>query len=191
MDAIVRGVIAALAVVALTVHAAAAHAVPERGNPPIDGVVSAAPEVLEVVFSEEIVPDGTALEVYSLEGERVDAGDSAADLDDPERRRVTVGLNEGLGPGAYLVQWTSHSAIDDDVVSGSFQFRIDPDATPEPAAATPVAAPAVTEEENDEGEGSSWVTVALIGLAAVLGIGALAALVMRQRSRERVGPADG
>lgn len=169
------------------VKQASAHAVPGSANPPIDGIVAEAPSRVEVVFTEEIVPEGTTLEVFSLEGAKVDLGDIEADLNDPERRRVSVGLEPEIAPGRYIVQWTSVSAIDDDEVSGSFGFTYDPSATPvaapapDQAAATPMPTPvpAVSAGDGDDDDGVS--TALLIGMAAVLAAAGLAFIVWRSR----------
>jgi copper transport protein len=166
----------------------AAHAVPESANPPIDGVVNTAPSRVEVIFTEEIVPQGMTLEVFSLEGPKVDQGDVEADLNDPERRRVSIGLDPGIAPGRYIVQWTSVSAIDDDEVSGSFGFTYDPAATPvaspdpDDATETPVPTPAITVAAASEDDGDGVSTALLIGLAAVVAAAVLAVVVWRSRT---------
>jgi copper resistance protein C len=186
------GTLLGLLLVLACVEHAAAHAVPESSNPPIDGIVTEAPSRVEVVFTEEIVPDGTTLEVFSLEGPKVDQGDVEADLDDPERRRVFIGLDPDITPGRYIVQWTSLSAIDDDEVSGSFGFEYDPSATPvaspvpDQAVATPMSTPAAAESaagEDDDDGGSTALTAGLVAVAV-----ALLAVFIALRSRRPSTP---
>jgi methionine-rich copper-binding protein CopC len=164
-----------------------AHAIPETANPPINGTVTVAPAAVEVTFSEEVVPGGTLLEVFTLGGERVDAGDSAVDLEDPERRRTTVALVDGIEPGGYLVQWTSESAIDEDIVSGSFRFTFDPSATPiaavparasadHPTAQAPAPAESPAESSGNSGD---YLPALLIGLAVVAVSGFFALIMWR------------
>lgn len=180
----------ALLVVGLSPAPVRAHAVPERGSPPIDGVVSSQPEIVEVWFTEEVVPDETTLVVLSGDGQPVDLGDSEVDLLDPERRHVTVSLEPDLAPGRYLVQWESRSAIDDDQVNGSYRFTFDPSATPEAAtpAASPTAAAAATvtpvpppaagsEAGDDEVDWTLLIAVAAV-VAVVLGF---TLMLMRHR----------
>lgn len=107
---------------------AAAHALPERANPPIDGRVAAAPTKVEVWFSQEVDPSQARLTVIAPDGSQVDKGDTAIDLNDPHHQHVTVSLQPGLGPGHYTVQWHSQSIIDSDAVDGSFRFTISPGA---------------------------------------------------------------
>jgi methionine-rich copper-binding protein CopC len=188
------GTLLALLLVLAWVEHTAAHAVPEFSNPPIDGIVTEVPSRLDVVFTEEIVPDGTTLEVFSLEGRKVDEGDVEADLDDPERRRVSIGLESDIAPGRYIVQWTSFSAIDNDEVSGSFGFAIDPTATPvaspapgqavaTPASAPPAEEPAANQDDDDGGNS----TTLLVGIVVAASFAALA--LVDWRNRATIAPA--
>ncbi len=111
---------------------ALAHATPERANPSMNTAVPVMPSTIEVWFSEEVNPQGTTLQVLRLDGTQVDQGNAMVDLQDPTRTRVTVGMHEGLDNGEYLVQWTAVSAIDGDATSGSYQFTVDPAASPVP-----------------------------------------------------------
>src|SRR6188472_3658258 len=108
-----------------------AHAVPERAYPEMNTAVPVMPALIEVWFSEEVKSEGTKLEVLKLDGTKVDMGNTTLDLQDPNRSLVTVGVHPGLDNGAYVVQWTSVSAIDGDSVSGSYQFIVDPTASPQ------------------------------------------------------------
>ena len=116
----------------LNCGSALAHATPERANPPMNTAVPVMPSTIEVWFSEEVNPEGTTLQVLRLDGTQVDQGNAGVDLQDPTRTRVTVGMHEGLDNGEYLVQWTAVSAIDGDATSGSYQFTVDPAASPVP-----------------------------------------------------------
>ncbi len=132
---------------------ALAHAVPERANPPMDTAVPVMPSTIEVWFSEEVESDGTTLEVLRLDGTKVDMGNSAVDLQDPTRTRVTVGVHSGLDNGEYLVQWTAVSAVDGDTTSGSYRFTVDPAASPAPVPQIATQqAPAQLPEIDDDGE---------------------------------------
>ena len=172
----------------------AAHAEPERAEPPIGGVVAAMPSVVAVVFDEELGATGSALAVFGPgpDGPRADRNDAALDLGDLERRRVTVSLSSNLGPGTYTVRWTTVSAADGDEASGEFAFTVAPGATtpaslPASAMASPLAAvfdptptsPSVassaaevpTDEADDDGGFGAPVATGLlvVGVLAVLG----------------------
>ncbi|MEZ4529502.1 MAG: copper resistance protein CopC [Thermomicrobiales bacterium] len=119
---------------------ALAHAVPERANPPMNSAVPVMPSTVEIWFSEDVSAEGVSLTVLKLDGTQVDRGNAALDLTDPTRTRVTVGVHPGLDNGEYLVQWTVVSAVDGDSTSGSYQFIVDP-------AASPVALPQVATQQ--------------------------------------------
>lgn len=113
-----------VALTLLTVGQAAAHAEPERANPGIGATVATATATLEVWFSEDVTSAGTTLAVVAPDDSIADMSDSALDLSDPERKRVTVSLKPGLPDGTYTVQWTSVSAEDGDIDNGSFTFTV-------------------------------------------------------------------
>jgi methionine-rich copper-binding protein CopC len=123
-----------------------AHATPESAIPPIDGTVDVAPPTLEIIFSQE-VGDGTLIEVFGPEGKAVHAGPAELDLNDPDRKRVTVPLFGNLAAGVYTVNWTSVSAEDGDADSGSYTFTVTAGGTAgvsASAAASPEASPAAS-----------------------------------------------
>jgi methionine-rich copper-binding protein CopC len=175
-------------IMAVAPRSAAAHAEPERASPPINGVVPAAPAVVEIWFDEEVATEGTAIQVIGPGGIQVDLGDAAVDLFDPERRHVTVSLREGLGPGAYTVQWQSASNADGDSAQGGYLFSVEPGASPvaSPAAALapspaatstaePTPVPAVSATGNFDAR-AFWISVGA-GLLAALAIFAFWRLV--------------
>lgn len=125
----------------LTSRPATAHAEPECTNPPVGAVLAAAPAVVEIWFSEEVDPALTQLTVVAADGSQIDRGDTTVDLNDLERKHVTVSLKPGLGPGSYDVRWHSVSGADQDVAEGSFTFTVAVPATPGPASPTPLASP--------------------------------------------------
>jgi methionine-rich copper-binding protein CopC len=158
------------------------------------GEVAAAPAVLQVWFSEEVDPKEVALVVTGPAGTRVDRGDAAVDLYDPQRVHVTASLAPGLGPGLYVVQWHTRSAIDGDAADGSFSFAVlgtgSPVASPAaiPAARpTPSVAPAPTPIPSaSSGGGSGFGTVAAV--VAVVAVVAVAVVLWLARRRARPTP---
>jgi methionine-rich copper-binding protein CopC len=171
----------ALALILLCLYGAGsalAHAVPERTIPPMDQAVPVMPSIIEVWFSEEVKPEGTKLEVLKLDGTQVDMGNSAVDLQDPTRSRVTVGVHPGLDNGVYVVQWTSVSAADGDTVSGSYQFIVDPAASPQalPQIATqqaPAQLPAIKDNDDPDSTGRNpllYGSVAVLTALALFGL---------------------
>jgi len=153
----VRAVVATLIALWLAVtHAngVLAHAEPERAEPPIDGTVQTLPDRLEVWFDEEVAE--ATLTVRAPDGTVISQGEAELDLQDPERRHVTIALSPNGGPGTYVVEWTSRSAEDEDPAEGSFSFTVaggaTPGASPEVSpsaspATSPVASPPATPAE--------------------------------------------
>src|SRR5215218_8828483 len=138
-------VVAVLAVAALgnATRSGEAHAGYDRSVPAADAVVETAPAIVEIWFTQEIDAGGTDVRVFGPDGAQVDLGDTALDLFDPARKRVTVSLRPDLGPGTYTVEWTTLSAEDGEGESGGFTFTVaggtgTPSASPE---ASPVASP--------------------------------------------------
>lgn len=126
---------------------ALAHAEPERASPPIGGTVAELPARLEVWFTEEVRE--ADLTVRAPDGTVVNTGEAALDLNDPERRHVTVALGPSRGPGDYVVEWRTVSAIDGDTAEDVFRFTLiaggTPTASPEASPlASPVASPAAS-----------------------------------------------
>ena len=126
------------------------HAELESASPPVGGTVTALPPKMTLVFGEEVRPGSAVVEVTGPDGKRVDTGDAAVDLADPERRTVTVSLFAG-GAGVYTVHWENVSNTDGDPVSGDYAFTVSaaaPGSSPV-SAATP-ANPTPTAIENDD-----------------------------------------
>jgi methionine-rich copper-binding protein CopC len=140
-----------LTIVMFSPSSVSAHAIPERAEPPIDGVVADPPRRVGIWFTEEVDPSETRVEVIGPDGSRVDRGDATVDLNDPNRQHVTVSLNAGLRPGTYIVQWHSVSAIDRDTVDGSFRFTVDPAATPQASVSPVISTPTRPAGTDDAG----------------------------------------
>lgn len=103
---------------------ATAHAELDRSNPTAGGVIPAAPAAVEVWFTEEVDAELTTLRVTGPDGTPADLGDAAVDLNDLSRRRATVSLKPGSGPGTYTVAWHAVSPADQAVSEGSFAFTV-------------------------------------------------------------------
>ena len=162
--------VVALLVVAAPARLVSAHAEPERANPPINGTVNAAPAIVEIWFGEEATTDGTSISVFAADCTRVDLGDSAVDLYDPEHKHVSVTLKPDLSDGTYTVQWQSVSAEDGDEASGSYIFTVDSTATPmaSPSAgavASPAASPTACPTASPEATPAAVVGQVTRGLA--------------------------
>ncbi|MDQ2683111.1 MAG: copper resistance protein CopC [Chloroflexota bacterium] len=186
--------LALLGVVALAPHMtppAAAHAELASANPPPDGSVTSLPSQLTLTFTEEVREDSVSVEVLGPRGERVDDGNAALDLTNPDRNVVRVSLFAG-GAGAYTVSWRTVSNIDGDSASGSYRFSVVPAASPgagsvgtpvagvEPTGVIAETAMATVEPDADDAilggrddyDGTAFlisVGAGLVGLAAIVG----------------------
>lgn len=156
--AVTGAAVALILVIGLFVRSrpVAGHAEVDVSDPMAGSTVPEAPPAVTVTFSEEVAADGTELTVLGPNGDRADQGDSALDLNDMDRKRVSVGLQPNLGQGTYTVMWTSVSAEDGDTDEGSFSFNLgapstpgaSPEASPE---ASPGASPAASPEATPAG----------------------------------------
>ncbi|MBI4670867.1 MAG: copper resistance protein CopC [Chloroflexi bacterium] len=197
--ALIGGALALLALVAITgVPAAYAHAEITSCVPPLNGAVETAPDKLVCKASEALDPKGSSLSVFDATGMQVDKGDSAVDLDDPDRVTISVSLDTGMmKDGAYTVKWKTLSSEDNDEASGEFKFTVGygaqatvtPEATqapeptkspeptnaPEPTAAptADAGAPTTLPATGNDANFAWYGLLALVG-ALMLGAGVLA-----------------
>jgi methionine-rich copper-binding protein CopC len=152
------------------VGVASAHADLVSSTPADGAVLDAAPARIVLVFSEELSADGNLVTVTDASGARADAGDTALDTGDAERKTLTVSLNAGLGDGAYTVSW-KNASTDGHSEEGTLSFTVGA-----PAAATTTAAPAAMPAT---GAGDGPAAAALLACAAVL---VAAGLGLRRRA---------
>jgi copper transport protein len=124
-------------------HSTTAHAEVERSEPAVNATVPEAPTTVVIYFSQEVSSDGTVIRVLDPSGKQVDLSDTALDLYDASRKRVTVSLPADLAPGQYTVEWTSNSTEDGEIANGIFTFVIAGNATP---SVSPVASPIASPE---------------------------------------------
>jgi methionine-rich copper-binding protein CopC len=115
----IREVLIAACVVVASAAAAHAHAQLESANPRVGSVVSAAPSVLTLNFSEGVEPAFSSVQVTDSFGRRVDAGRPRVN-----GRQVQVPLRPS-GPGQYNVRWRVLS-VDTHTTEGSFGFEVRP-----------------------------------------------------------------
>ena len=94
-----------------------------RSIPARRAVLRKAPDRVQLWFSEPLEPQFATVSVWDAGGARVDAEDAAVGPDDP--KRLSVGLRQPLGPGAYAVRFRVLS-VDGHVVESEFGFRLKP-----------------------------------------------------------------
>jgi methionine-rich copper-binding protein CopC len=129
------GAAAVLTVAAIVVTAGVvlAHSRPVRFDPPPGVVLTAAPQRVQGWFTAEIrrEPGSSFIRVTDAQGGRVDSGEVDLSAD---RRQMSVGLRSGLGPGRYLVHWSTLDDGDGEVFAGCYVFFVGQEAADMAAA---------------------------------------------------------
>ncbi len=155
---------------------ALAHAEIDSCTPPVNGTVDTAPDKLTCKTTEALDPKGSSLSVFDAAGLQVDKHDSAVDLNDPDRKTISVSLDAAMmKDGVYTVKWKTLSADDGDSADGSFTFTVgmamQMDLTATPAAgatsAPQSATPSVTHPNGDESIGVATINGKQITLTIV------------------------
>ncbi len=133
--------VAALASMAL-IPVAQAHSEPSICTPPIDSTVETAPDKVVCTTTQSMDPANSKLEVFDASGTQVDQGDSAVDLNDPDRKTISVSLDPAkLSDGVYTVKWATLSTEDNEAEEGEFTFTIAGAGAQPTATATAAAEP--------------------------------------------------
>ncbi|MBI4570673.1 MAG: copper resistance protein CopC [Chloroflexi bacterium] len=183
-------------------HAGYDHSVPDR-----DEVVQAAPDHIDVYFTQEVFKQAGANYVRVFDEADVQVSDGDGVVDDDDRTHISTAFPSTLTPGRYIVRWATLSDEDGDDDSGAFCFYVaveptvaqqvecaelagEEDASPTPGAtatggatqASPVAT--ATPADGGGNDGGGGLNGALIGgviggVAAVAVVGA--GLVLWQR----------
>jgi methionine-rich copper-binding protein CopC len=104
------------------VTGAIAHAMLDHALPRVGSSVRAAPERVELWFSERLEPAFSTLKVIDSSGHQVDRGD--ASVDERDRTHFTVSLTP-LPRGNYRVLWRVVS-VDTHATAGDFDFEVSP-----------------------------------------------------------------
>jgi len=118
-------------------------------------------EPIRIVFTEELVAEGSRIELVSGDVTIATAGIDLTDLD----HRTLELLTPVTASGPVTVTWTAHSALDDDVTSGIYGLTVGSGDVADDCAAT-----------SSENSDSSSIPFALIGALTALGAGGLVLL---------------
>ncbi len=135
---IVRGPLvgALLAVVALGLAAgtALAHAELDTADPADGAVLDTPPTTITLTFTERLDPAKSSFQVLDAGGDNLGAGAATG-----PKVMTLDGLK--VGPGEYLIKWTSASADDGDIERGQLTFTV---AEAPASVAPPASTAAVT-----------------------------------------------
>lgn len=191
------GAVAALGLLLVGAPVAQAHDQLVSTDPAADAVLTAAPDRVELVYTEEVVALGIVVQVTDVAGEEWVAGDAEV-----SGTAVSVPLRGGMGEGAYALRWRVVSS-DGHPVEGASAFSIAgavdvASSSPDPSAA-PVASPTATPDEasappsgtaeadgRDDGATIGALPAVVIGLVALVAV-VLVGLLVRAAMRRRAG----
>ena len=118
-----RSIVMTLAVGAVTLGAAPplqAHAFLDHASPAVGSLVSTAPTVVTLWFTQDLEPAFSNVTVMNEAGQRVDLGNARIPPDSPAE--LQIGLKPLL-PGTYLVNWHVVS-VDTHPTEGTFTFDV-------------------------------------------------------------------
>lgn len=116
-----RRVILSLLLVAATgLTTLEAHAFLEHATPAVGSTVQGSPGEVRVLFTENIEPALSTVQVFDASGKEVDKHDAHLDRSNHALLRVSL---PGLEAGNYKVVWRVVS-VDTHVTNGSFSFRV-------------------------------------------------------------------
>ncbi|MGI8475682.1 MAG: copper resistance CopC family protein, partial [Thermomicrobiales bacterium] len=101
---------------------ATAHAELVRSSPPADALLAVPPRQIDLWMSESVASGAGSPIVRVLDeaGRDLKTGQATVAADDPTHLTASV---SGVGSGTFTVVWTSRSADDGHVLTGSFAFR--------------------------------------------------------------------
>lgn len=99
---------------------AAAHATLLFATPAPESAVPTSPQVIQLVFDQEVEPSDSALRVEDAHGKSWHVGEASAG---ENGQTVTARVLDRLPTGAYVVRWEV-AAQDGDVMIGKFQFAV-------------------------------------------------------------------
>ena len=126
MRAATRQAMSAIGILALLLSLlpgrVAAHAFPERFDPPVGAVLTTAPTQVRIWFDGDLEPAFSTIIVTDSAGQHVDQGNAQVD---PKNRRLLAVTLTALPPGVYKVVWRV-LAVDGHRTQGDFRFTLKP-----------------------------------------------------------------
>jgi copper transport protein len=105
----------------LTAAQVSAHASLVRSDPSPNSVLPVAPATITLWFDEELDPQFSTLSLLDRNLARVDANNVVFPDD---HKRMSVGVQPGLPPGAYTVSWRALSSADGHITKGVYAIFV-------------------------------------------------------------------
>ena len=100
---------------------AQAHAFLDHADPKVGSTVPVSPAVVKIWFTLKVNPDGSMIQVFDSNGQKVSRGQ--AKIDPADGTLMAVSLPK-LGAGTYRVVWTALCQCCGDTTHGSFTFAV-------------------------------------------------------------------
>jgi methionine-rich copper-binding protein CopC len=107
----------------LSVFAQPAHAEYVSSTPAQNAILHQAPTTVSILFSEQVNPTGSTIQVFDVNGTQVTT--TEAQVDRTNLKRMTVPM-QANGSELYVVVWRTVSAVEGHHDSGSFRFFVNP-----------------------------------------------------------------
>jgi len=103
-------------------EAAFAHAFLDHAVPAVGATINAAPERIQLFFTQELEPAFTGATIAAADGQAIATG--AATIDPGNPMELVLNLPK-LAPGRYKISWHAVS-VDTHRTEGSFSFEVRP-----------------------------------------------------------------
>ena len=107
----------------LPAFAEVAHAEYVSSTPAENAILHQVPTTISIVFSEDVNPVGSSVQVYDVNGMQMTT--AAAQVERANLKTMTVPM-QGDGSELYVVVWRTVSAVEGHHDSGSFRFFVNP-----------------------------------------------------------------
>lgn len=170
--------VAALALAALAVSTASAHALLQAADPAANSVLKIAPAAVTMTFTETPDPKLSSVRVLDSSGGSRTTGPLSSVAGHADELSIAIGP---LPDGVYTVAWRSVSAVDGHVAAGSYAFSIGTTAPPAGATVTPPAASQVDSGASTGVVIARWIL--FVGLLGLLGAAFLGSVLLRGELR--------
>ena len=124
--------LAILTGLAVSMLSVSAHAELESSAPIAGSALTAAPNAIELRFTETVDADLSSISMIAADGDPIALGPASLDSADKHILRAGVLQPSALAPGVYTVVWGAYSAEDGHASSGSYTVSVGTGEAPSP-----------------------------------------------------------